>query len=83
MATGMVLGFSVGRKRAGGVVVGALDKSKIGRGDGVGALGELKNGYEDGVGVFAVSFWHKTKRGDAFLAPPLSDFRAVGGGHST
>ena len=27
-----------------------------------------------------MSFWHKTKRGDAFLAPPLSDFRAVGGG---
>ena len=29
--------------------------------------------------MFAVSFWHKTKRGDAFLAPPLSDFRATGG----
>lgn len=27
-----------------------------------------------------MSFWHKTRRGDAFLAPPLSDFRAVGGG---
>ena len=46
-------------------------------------FGESKKGSGDGVGVFAVSFWHKTKRGDAFLAPPLSDFRAVGGGHST
>ena len=27
-----------------------------------------------------MSFWHKTRRGNAFLAPPLSDFRAVGGG---
>ena len=52
-------------KKAGGVVVGALDESKKGSGDGVGA--------------FAVSFWHKTERGDAFLAPPLSDFRATGG----
>ena len=29
--------------------------------------------------MFAVSFWHKTRRGDAFLAPPLRDFRATGG----
>lgn len=53
------------RKMAGGVVVGMFS--------------ELKRGYGDGVGVFAVSFWHKTKRGDAFLAPPLRDFRATGG----
>ena len=26
-----------------------------------------------------MSFWHKTKRGDAFLAPPLLDFLARGG----
>ena len=45
-----------------------------------GGFGESKKGREDGVGGLAVSFWHKTKRGDAFLAPPLSDFRAVGGG---
>ena len=43
-------------------------------------FGESKKGSGDGVGGLAMSFWHKTKRGDAFLAPPLSDFRAVGGG---
>ena len=55
-------------------------KPKKGCGVVVGALDESKMGYGDGVRVFAVSFWHKTKRGNAFLAPPLSDFRAVGGG---
>ena len=70
-------------KKGCGVVVGALDEPKKGCGVGVGVFGELKNGYGDGVGVFAVSFWHKTRRGDAFLAPPLSDFRAAGGGYST
>ena len=70
-------------RKAGGVGVGALDESKIGRGDVVGVFGELKKGSGDGVGVFVVSFWHKTRRGDVFLAPPLSDFRAVGGGDST
>ena len=71
------------RKTGRGVGVGMFGGPKMGYGDGVGVFGELKNGYGDGVGVFAVSFWHKTRRGDAFLAPPLSDFRAVGGGHST
>ena len=64
-------------------MVGVFSELKRGYGDGVGMFGELKKGREDGVRVFAVSFWHKTRRGDAFLAPPLSDFRAVGGGHST
>ena len=56
---------------------------KKGYGVVVGVFGELKKGRGDGVGLFAVSFGRKTKRGDAFLAPPLRDFRAVGGGHST
>ena len=64
-------------------VVGAFGEPKKGCGVVVGALDESKMGYGDGVGVFAVSFWHKTRRGNAFLAPPLRDFRAVGGGHST
>ena len=64
-------------------MVGMFGELKKGHGDGVGVFGESKKGYGDGVRVFAVSFWHKTRRGDAFLAPPLSDFRAVGGGHST
>ena len=66
-----------------GVVVGIFGEPKKGCGVVVGVFGESKKGSGDGVGVFAVSFWHKTRRGDAFLAPPLSDFRAVGGGHST
>ena len=60
-------------------VVGGFGESKMGCGVVVGVFDELKKGREDGVGVFTVSFWHKTKRGDAFLAPPLSDFRATGG----
>ena len=32
------------------------------------------------MGCSPCHFGRKTKRGDAFLAPPLSDFRAVGGG---
>ena len=80
-----------------GVVVGVFGESKKGSGDGVGGFGESKKGCEDVVetfgepkmgrgdvvGVFSVSFWHKTRRGDAFLAPPLLDFLAKGGGHST
>lgn len=60
-------------------VVGGFGELKMGCGVVVGVFDELKKGREDGVGVFTVSFWHKTKRGDAFLAPPLSDFRATGG----
>ena len=70
-------------KKGCGVVVEMFSELKKGCGVVVGAFGEPKTGYGDGVGVFVVSFWHKTKRGDVFLAPPLSDFRAVGGGHST
>ena len=62
-----------------GVVVGAFSEPKKGCGDGVGGFGEPKMGRGDVVGVFTVSFWHKTRRGDAFLAPPLRNFRATGG----
>lgn len=54
-------------------------ESKKGCGVVVGVFGELKKGREDVVGIFAVSFWHKTKRGDTFWVPPLRDFLAAGG----
>ena len=59
--------------------VGVFGKPKKSRGNGVGGLSGSKKGYGDDVGGLAVSFWHKSRRGDAFLAPPLSDFRATGG----
>ena len=62
-----------------GDVVGVFGESKKGSEDGVGVFDELKKGYGDVVGVFTVSFWHKSRRGDAFLAPPLLDFLARGG----
>ena len=60
-------------------MVGAFSELKKGYGDGVGGLGEPKKRCGDVVGVFTVSFWHKTRRGDAFLAPPLLVFLARGG----
>ena len=59
--------------------VGVFDELKKDCEDVVGGFGEPKMGRGDVVGVFTVSFWHKSRRGDAFLAPPLSDFRATGG----
>lgn len=66
-------------KKGSGDGVGAFSELKKGYGDGVGGFDEPKRGRGDVVGVFTVSFWHKTRRGDAFLAPPLLDFLTKGG----
>ena len=66
-------------KKGYGDGVGGFGEPKKGCGDDVRDFGEPKMGCEDGVGVFVVSFWHKSRRGDAFLAPPLFDFLAKGG----
>lgn len=79
MGCGVVVGAFSEPKKGCGDGVGAFDESKMGCGDDVGGFGEPKMGRGDVVGVFTVSFWHKTRRGDAFLAPPLRNFRATGG----
>lgn len=79
MGCGVVVGVFGESKKGSEDGVGVFDEPKKGCGDGVGGFGEPKMGREDGVGVFTVSFWHKTRRGDAFLAPPLLDFLAKGG----
>ena len=79
MGCGVVVGVFGELKKGCGDVVGAFSELKKGCEDVVGAFSELKKGCEDGVGMFTVSFWHKTRRGDAFLAPPLLDFLAKGG----
>ena len=79
MGCGVGVGAFSEPKKGCGDGVGAFDESKMGCGDDVGGFGEPKMGRGDVVGVFTVSFWHKTRRGDAFLAPPLRNFRATGG----
>ena len=79
MGRGDVVGVFGELKKGCGDVVGSFGEPKKGCGDVVETFGEPKMGREDGVGVFVVSFWHKTRRGDAFLAPPLLDFLAKGG----
>lgn len=66
-------------KKGSGDGVGGFGEPKKGCGDDVRGFGESKKGCGDVVGVFTVSFWHKTRRGDALLAPPLLDFLAKGG----
>lgn len=75
----VVVGGFGGPKKGCGDVVETFGEPKKGCGDVVETFGESKMGRGDMVGVFAVSFWHKTRRGNAFLAPPLLDFLAKGG----
>ena len=79
MGCGVVVGVFGELKKGSGDGVGGFGEPKKGCGDDVRGFGESKKGCGDVVGVFTVSFWHKTRRGDAFLAPPLLDFRATGG----